>query len=470
MHCTGLSSLRTFAAFFERGNLYSTDRQSPPNKRKHAPVNGAHTSTKATRQRRLRVDVLHFNEGYIPDKATKATRQKIPDMRQSTVHVHISGSAGTSMCSMARQQHVNPGGAGLRTGGFNCLLGCKNPAMWERTYAMGNPSSKWFSYCLRPVETCAKLEAHLNGGFAEAENMLDESGSVGYHNLTVRFRAAMLAAECINKNCCGCNRPSLFHPPPDQRWEAGNSTYALQVRQFSGTHHHFSMLVVAAGEPSPYDELWPLSGWQPLSTYCSNIRYSFLMHEPIHRIVSQLLLLCPSANYTRPSAWAVAALRYIYVHDLVLDGNDKGHGFPGTPAASNFNTRVLLGPRVHFARLRALTETHHVASLELLKHYSVVVPVRSLSRPNTSMLIAQKLGWSCVPRVSRKNSHTSKRTGASNEASVLAELGDEIRRHNKWDMLMYEWVQRRFERDLELLSSPVGSPWSRAHDLTLRPC
>ena len=79
-------------------------------------------------------------------------------------------------------------GVGWDLEGFNCLLGCKNPAMWERTYAMGNPSSKWFSYCLRPVETCAKLEAHLNGGFAEAENMLDESGSVGYHNLTVRFR------------------------------------------------------------------------------------------------------------------------------------------------------------------------------------------------------------------------------------------------------------------------------------------
>ena len=41
-----------------------------------------------------------------------------------TLHVHASGSAGTSMCALARHQR------GAKTPPYNCLMRCKGPADW----------------------------------------------------------------------------------------------------------------------------------------------------------------------------------------------------------------------------------------------------------------------------------------------------------------------------------------------------
>jgi hypothetical protein len=314
------------------------------------------------------------------------------------------------------------------------------------------------------------------GVMGAVESTLDESNSDEYRNLSMRFRQAMRLRNCSGDDlaCCGCNRLSLFqsveqavHPGGDGYRSAPN---ALQRK----------MLALAPGEESFFDELWPLSGWRPLSTYCSNVRYSFLMHEPVHRLISQLLLLCPRQNLTNTAAWSVAVLRYLYAHDLVLDGNDGGRGFPGTPAVSNFNTRVLLGPRVHFARLHALDQTHHDAAQELLARYDLVMPVRALQHPNASEIIARSLGWSHMPMVHGINKHATDRRHLQ-EAAILGEIGDVIREHNKWDVgalglepstanmllttsvhdlawqiLTYTWVEKHFVHQVAKLA-PRGA-------------
>ena len=147
----------------------------------------------------------------------------------------------------------------------------------------------------------------------------------------------------------------------------------------------------------------------------------------------QVLLLCPQQNQTNAAAWAVAVLQFLYAQDLVLDGNDSGRGFPGTAAVSNFNTRILLEPRVHFARLRALTWLHHNATLDLLARYDLLMPVRALGHRHGSDIIAQSLGWSRVPKAPVRNQH-AKGNELLLEAKVLDELGDTMREHNKRDV------------------------------------
>jgi hypothetical protein len=363
-------------------------------------------------------------------------------MDRPLLHVHVSGSAGTAMCAMARQQSKPAKARGTAGGAYACLYGCKNPALWEDLYAMGNKDFTSFFHCLSLAMTCRRLESGLRSGgygvMGAVESTLDESASTAYPNATAAFRNAMRKTPCENKKCCGCTVPGLLRSPTPGVARGLNA----------------SVLVVRRGEHSPFDDLWPPEGWAPLSTYCQNIRYSFLMHEPLHRLLSQLRLQCPGSNRSNAPAWSIAVLRFIYEHDLVLDTNDGGKGFPATAATSNFNTRVLLGPRVHFARLRGVTRAHHDATLALLGKYSLVMPVRALGHANASEVIARALGWSRPPTVPVKNRHERAQTDRE-EAVVMATMGDTLREHNQWDLLTYAWVNERFQQRVASLTSTV---------------
>lgn len=93
------------------------------------------------------------------------------------------------------------------------------------------------------------------------------------------------------------------------------------------------------------------------------------MHDPIKRIASELAIkcyhpvsktdTCVPHNTTElelgiSDAGSLACARrlvdFVYAHDLILDPTD-GRYLMGTPALSEYNIRMLLGPRVFLARL-----------------------------------------------------------------------------------------------------------------------
>ena len=130
-------------------------------------------------------------------------------------------------------------------------------------------------------------------------------------------------------------------------------------------------------------------------------------------------------------------------HDLVLDGDDP-IGFQGTPSASNYNTRMLLGPRVFFARTHALTAAHHHATRALLRRFALVLPLRSLS--NASLLMAHALGWRLPPTVPHANRHATYRMQRARR-ELLELAGPLMRAHNTWDLALYGWVVDRFDAE-----------------------
>ena len=91
--------------------------------------------------------------------------------------------------------------------------------------------------------------------------------------------------------------------------------------------------------------------------------------------------------------------------------------------------RVLLGPRVFFSRLGALTATHHRALLQMLARFALVIPVRGLS--NASSLISEKLGWrSLAMRHANRRSTfggSAGRSAALDESSVVEQMGGALR-------------------------------------------
>jgi hypothetical protein len=229
------------------------------------------------------------------------------------LHVHISGSAGTTMCHFARQQQPPPGSL-VAGASFNCLLPCKAPVHWK-VYAMNADSA--YRACMVKYGSdrrggCEHLERRMRearyGVLGAAETILDEAnnsanaGSLRTYARDMQRKAR--GTSCADRSCCGCNAPSLYAPDPERN----------------------TSIVVHRGQSSAFDRWWPLHDFRPLGTYCSNIRYTLLMHEPVHRAVSQLLLRCPSTNRTARTCtpWAVDVLRRVYAEDLLLDSSDGG--------------------------------------------------------------------------------------------------------------------------------------------------
>ena len=89
---------------------------------------------------------------------------------------------------------------------------------------------------------------------------------------------------------------------------------------------------------------------------------------------AQLLYRCPWVHHVDKQLnascvpWAVATLRNIYAHYLLIDQSNSL--FAGTPAASNLYVRSALGPRAYFSRLRALTSRHLAGMMSI--DYDVV--------------------------------------------------------------------------------------------------
>ena len=310
------------------------------------------------------------------------------------LHVHVSGSAGTTMCALARQQPA-PSNSSVAARSFACLMPCKGPAYW-RTYAgLHAPESKEFANCMVKyasdrLKSCSGLRHRMAtagyGVIGAIETLLDEANNSAafrssFFAFRKSFRGLSRASGCgrTQPGCCICNAPSVFDASGGVRNES---------------------FVVDAGGPSPFDSWWPLAGFRPFA----NLRYTIFVHEPLHRLVNQLLMRCPDANVTARTCgpWAVEVLAFCFRKDLVLDIDRGGLGLAGTPAISNYVHRMLLGPRVFFARLRALRRAHHHAALAMLRRFSLVLPVRNLS--HLPRLLEKRFGWAPMRMVAR-NQH-----------------------------------------------------------------
>lgn len=393
--------------------------------------------------------------------ATHATLQPV-------VHVHVSGSAGTWMCKAGRLQTPAPG---MHRGGnaYNCLLPCAGPSHWKEFSLSGGlelPLTKYDSpakcAALNPVHlgrtSCSALQDKMfrsgYGVVGMIETVLGELADPEYASRLVAFRAHRLR-WCNHSRpvCPSSNATSLIRPGVYER------------------------LDVPPGGEYFMEQLWPMGEWRPGSTYCPNLRFTFLMHSPVHRLLSQLIKQCPRNPANRwadlsagrhgsktrlaslgCAAWATRILKHVYAHDVVLDDGDK-QGWPGTPAASNYNIRLLLGPRVFYARLGSLNRTHLQAAKDLLSRFAFVGPVSRLG--NASAVLARQLGWISPASSDKVNARAKDRhrrpsahgfvwEGAVHveRAAVAAVGADVLNAHNALDLELYAWVEERFARDL----------------------
>jgi hypothetical protein len=334
------------------------------------------------------------------------------------------------------------GQAAWKAYAFDSLYG-SDPTSW-----CGRASARVYA-------TCSSLRSELSRNnfnvFGAIESVMPEVGSGKFaHHL--QEAQQVLAERCPNARM---NLTSSSLPGDPSCMGLSDQAVFDQVGGKGNHSRNFFRLVVRRNEQSIFDDLWPLSRFQPLATWCPRIRYTFLMHEPLSRLATQLLLLCPSvARANRScSTWAHGRLQTIYAHDLVLDGEDR-IGFMGTPSASEYNTRMLLGPRIFFARLHAIGPTHHAATKALLSRFSLVVPLPLLS--NATGLIAAALNWT-VNEVPHANTHTGLRTIRRSKAQLLRVAGDIMREHNAWDLKLYGWVHTYFYHALSLSSGRNGS-------------
>ncbi|KAL1515335.1 hypothetical protein AB1Y20_001966 [Prymnesium parvum] len=376
--------------------------------------------------------------------------------------VHVSGSGGTSLCKQARQQ---PGAPGQKVGSdINCQLPCKNPYDYQ-LYGLTAPS-KWGLKCLRKengimAANCSGLEQIMRSwGYhvlGAAETLLDEANTASELQSRVTSLAQMGARprSCGADRCCLCTNISLFG--------GCNRMPVASQRQPDGAYGTWCpmnlpnrMLALRPGAPpSPLESRWPLSDWAPLTTYCANIRYVFLMNEPIKRLTTQLLYRCPWVHHKDTHLnltcipWGAHVLRSIYRHDLVVDNSNSL--FSGTAAASNLYIRSVLGPRAYFGRLHALTSEHLAGAQSLLSKYEIVAPTHSISK--LGPLLRDKLSWRHwtmpdAPAYLDPFMQKVHRLIAPHRHLLVDSVKFELQRHNSLDIQLYQWVRLRFERML----------------------
>ena len=212
--------------------------------------------------------------------------------------VHVSGSGGTTFCHQARRQPTAP--YGLKAGkNFNCLLPCKSP--YEYTL-FGMHRQSWANRGCSANEhgwmalNCSALPSRMyDRGYhvmGATETLLDENNSP---LLQPAIRLLASSASKCEDNCCTCNARSIFggcggQPVSSQRLPNGGvGEWCVGSRN--------RMVALRSKARSPFDRIWPLSRWQPLSTFCPNIQYVLLMNDPLKRLATQLLYRCPWAHH-----------------------------------------------------------------------------------------------------------------------------------------------------------------------------
>lgn len=365
--------------------------------------------------------------------------QAVSPMFEPIVHVHVSGSAGTTMCNLARWQGYHPAGGNA----YNCIAPSKGQATWR--LATLEPSASFLDNMRSRYATCEDMRHTLErkgyAVIAEIESFLPSF----VQNVSDQTRNASAFLRSMNLSGCSstadlkANRMSMCNRPPIRCMSSPCPE--------AGRPGH---LAVEPGAPSPIEPLleglWPAArvGGGIVTTYCSNMRFTFLMNDPAGRVVSHLALQCHDNKPGRCEAWATEMLVYVYSKDLVLDAAD-GQSAIGTPFMSNCNIRWLLGARVFFSRLRGILKHHVEKAVDLLGRFTFVAPVKALANASSFLqLLRQQLGWPQIARlpVANKHPNNKKITEAVLSNATVADL---ITEHNKRDIHLYQWVCTRYK-------------------------
>ena len=239
-----------------------------------------------------------YKSGFLRVGPAMSTRVHTPGQFRApsappVLHVHVPGSAGTLLCNMAQQQ-VSPNLASGRS--LNCTS-LKNAAGIPH-YSL---HPELLQKNLPPFWNCSELRTALDSQQHSWVMMdfLNEWNNDHWNSLVAEFMATSRSRCSRGKSsteCCGCTSSSPLPFFPERKKMASS----------------VGMLIVERGVPSPLEDFWsggasrvprsPLALAQPplgAASLCSNLRYTFLMHDPLRRAATLLLERCPYGRRVR---------------------------------------------------------------------------------------------------------------------------------------------------------------------------
>ena len=307
---------------------------------------------------------------------TLMTRGRMSDVPPAphwfTLHIHVSGSGGTSMCQLAKRN-------GQRVPVHNCELPGKTHHEWRRL-----------------------LKGHRE--------------------------------EADSRSCDGLRKLAREH----------------------GTRgpHRAAFTFGMAESPAPH--------WMG----CAGVRYTFLMVEPVRRILTAAYQSCTTRQPNNSHAWwippwcdPVALLRASYARPWAVtpdrekgDSLHIGFAYWQTPLVSELNVRSLLDRETFLAPLGALNATHLERAKRRLSTFALA---SALSRDLPPVPVAAALGWhGALPAHAQYGYHheTKPLVHRALEAVPAAAVAL-VREHNPFDVALYEWLR----------SSPPAARTGPAH-------
>ena len=183
---------------------------------------------------------------------------------------------------------------------------------------------------------------------------------------------------------------------------------------------------------------------------CSGIRYTFLMVEPIQRVLTAAYTACvarrpnctvPGTCYwIPPTCTPTAYLRASYAKPWAIDPKPPhlpSGGFWETPRISEWNIRTLLDRDALLSPLGALNNDDLEHAKQRLSTFALAAALTG----NVSMLVRTALGWTgSFPKLQFGMHQVTKPVVHHMVASCPPDIRALVRAHNPLDAALYEWL------------------------------
>jgi hypothetical protein len=281
-----------------------------------------------------------------------------------TLHIHVSGSGGTSLCVLAKRNRQ-------RVPVHNCELPGKAHHEWRRL---------------------------LTGHTEEADS----------------------------RSCAGLRHLAREHG--------------------SSSHYKAAFTLGMAESPAPH--------WLG----CDGVRYTFLMVEPVRRILTAAYQSCIARRPNNSHSWwfppwcdPASFLRASYALPWAVTAHDKrdktdplrvSFAYWQTPLISELNVRSLLDRAAFNAPLGTLNASHLERAKRRLKTFALA---SALSRDLPPVPVDRALGWrGALPTHAQFGYHAQ--TKPLVHRAVQATPADTValvREHNTLDVALYAWLRDR---------------------------
>ena len=303
--------------------------------------------------------------GYPPGHDDNCTCVPPRSRRPFTLHIHVSGSGGTSVCEMARANQE-------RVPFYNCEMPGKEHESWREL---------------------------------TKSNRRQESGDTG-------------------------------------------SCHGLRRTVANGGGGGFAFTFGAAESPAPH--------WMG----CSGVRYTFLMVEPVKRVLTAAYGACVSRRpnctgagtcwWIPPTCDAAAYLRASYARQWAIDPDPPQ--FPRgmyweTPRINEWNLRTLLSGKTLLAPLGALDRNDLERTKQRLSTFAFAAALPTRHKSDISKIIRAALGWKGALPNAQFGVHQQTKSVAHNAvAATPPDVLALVQAHNPLDIALYEWLMAR-QRD-----------------------